>query len=202
MKSKKKKKGFIFMTVLMLSLMVVSVTTAVLTINLAHARDVGNDGIKNQAYYISNAGLELVYAALNTVDSTLGATILQSTRIKGPGDDALSGNKRRFILYNASEQDNGKRGLIDSQTLQIKAPDGTLKGTADVSGDLCVKKVTITKADGTTEIRRDLYYKILSVGKVEGAADSPTGTHTLTMFVFVNDSNNPKIFSGNKNTPD
>ncbi|MDO4794265.1 MAG: pilus assembly PilX N-terminal domain-containing protein [Filifactor alocis] len=192
---KNKQKGFIFFSVLILMILLTSVSTSMLAINSVHARNIAQDKNRNEAYYIANAGLEMVFSALNKVDSSGNSIIIQDRQ--NYIDDQSKPESARVI----KERSNI---LVSSPNpLYLETTSGEKFGRITLYADL--KKGTIPLSSSTT--LDTFYYRIVSTGTVvnpDGSDlvhSSPENTHTLTMFVYLDDPNNPKIYNGNRENP-
>lgn len=180
----KKKGGFIFFTVVIITLLITSVTLTVLTINSSHAKDIVNDAQRNNAYYVAYAGLEIVYAALN--DKSYEGTSGGRSAIE-VAEYTLSSDGKNMIRFGTQVFEK-KEKIVAERDISIKLPsDGTEVAHAQIYGDLLIRE-------------KDPYFRIVSTGYIFVNDDEnlPADTHTLTMFVFKSDPNNPKIYSGNR----
>lgn len=181
----RRKNGFIFISVLALMIIITSVVISTTMINMTYAREVIEENERTQAYYIANSGLEIVYAALNTPQIAGGESVMAKMKAIKKGPD----NKFQF------GEDTYK---LEDKKLEIKVESSTV-GYADVSGNLYIEDFKDNKGNSFQR----LYYKILSKGMLykNEEENSPQDICTLTMFVFVDMPNNPKIYTGNKKTP-
>lgn len=179
-----KKKGFIFFTVVIITILITSVTLTVFTINTSHARDIVNDAQRNSAYYIAYAGLETVYAALNdkNYNGLNTSSAMESTNhtITSSGENQIEFNGEVF---------QKKEKIIPETDISLTLPSdhSVVLGRAKVYGDLLIRE-------------KDPYFRIVSTGYInaDDNPDIPADTHTLTMFVFKSEPNRPKIYSGNR----
>ena len=169
---KKKKNGFIFVAVLVITILLFAITTSVTMLTRAHGGDLIKDIKKDKAYYIANAGLEIVYSALNKENVVGASSILQVT------GSSTAGSSAKFK--------NPKKGIIKHSDLVIIDGKGNPAGYCDINADL-------EKDDSG-----NLYYKVESTGKSLAPSDV-TDTRTRTMFVFLDSST--KLYDGIKDSP-
>lgn len=201
---KKKKNGFIFGTVLIITLLITSVTMTVTMLNAAHAKGIINDRNRNESYYIANMGLELAYAALNEKTTQLGSggaglSIMEVSRV----DYSYSGGGREaaFVFKNDTEKANGKKNIFSLSNTDSGGYLGiTLSGAVATPTSTDIIGYIKISGDLLCTAENEVYYRIVCTGKVnaEDSTNFPSDTHTLTMFVFKDDPNNPKIYNGNK----
>lgn len=169
MKNKKiNRKGYILMIVVIIMFILTSVVISVTMLSISHSNDIIKDTRRSKAYYLSYAALEMVYSVLSETKVSGGAVNIIETA--GAGQFATPRNN-----------------IIANTEIEIRNKSDQVLGFADVRADL----------------RRDSdsrwYYKIVATGKI--SQDPNPGvkdTHTLTMIVFKDDSNNPKVYEGDK----
>lgn len=186
MNKMKKQKGFIFMSVLALIILITSVAMSTAVLNMTYAREVTEENGRTEIYYIANTGLEIVYAGLNTPQLPDNESIMAKIKKIPKGSD------NKFNLTDTNYK-------LQEKQLEIKI-DSKIIGYADVSGDLHIEDFS----DNEGKQFQRLYYKIVATGMLHKEKDqnSPQEICTLTMFVFADMPNSPKIYTGNKKIPD
>lgn len=102
-------KGFILITVIIVSILLFAITVTVTMLSKSHSMDIIKDIDRSKAYYISYAGLEMVYSALN--------------------------DKEHDIINNQVEYNKEIPGIIKPQELIITDGNKTI-GYVEISGDL------------------------------------------------------------------
>lgn len=177
MKNKKiKRKGYILMIVIIIMFILTSVVISVTMLSTSHSNDIIKDTKKTKAYYLSYAGLEMVYSVLS--ETKIGSSSGSVNILETAGGGQFS-----------SPRDN----IITNTDIEIRNKSNQVLGYASVHADLKKKKF----ADSKGEKVERWYYRIVATGKIN--KDNNTGvkdTHTLTMIVFKDDSNNPKVYEG------
>lgn len=173
-------------------------------LNTSHSKDIINDRNRNKSYYIANMGLELAYAALNEKTTQLGVSPGLSIMEVSKVDFSYTGSgpEAPFVLRNESERNNGKKNIFSMSNTDSQGYVGlTLSGSSTTSLTDTIGFVKIS-GDLLSTPENEIYYRIVCTGKINAvdAANFPSDTHTLTMFVFKDDPNNPKIYNGNKET--
>lgn len=177
---KKKKQGFIFISVLALLILVTSVAMSTAVVNMTYAGEVSENTGRDKLYYISSAGLEMVYGALNHVDE---------------GKSVMS-NIQKDIGTSQTYNIKDSKFKLAEQDLEIKG-NSRVFGYSKVSGNL--EKKEYKDEGGNT--KQEYYYRIVSKGSLEKNESDPKKISTMTMFVYINSPNSPKVYNGDKKIP-
>lgn len=182
---KYREKGFVFISVLGLMILIISVAMSVSVLNMSYSGDVAQSKVNKKLYYLANAGLELVYGAMNNEKSVTGTTELSAVSQIRNEISAL-GSEIKPDKYQMQKTD-----------LPIKV-NKEVVGYTTLSGKLLKRK--LITGDGK-EIE-DYYYKILSKARVDKDEIKPEQMYTLTMFVFIESPNAPLIYNGDRDKPE
>lgn len=170
----KKNKGFILISVVIILALLFILLTSVNMMAVSHGNNVIHDTKKDKAYYIANAGLEIVYSALNKgMEGDESPSVIEVTGKEG-----------------SSSFKDPQKNIINTE-LTILSPDNEPLGYCDIKADL----------EKDTDL--GLYYRVIATGKIDKDSNSQSDSRILTMFVYPNAVGNflPKVYDGYKENP-
>lgn len=169
---RRKHKGYILFVVIIITMILISVTMTVTMLGTAQSNDTVKDIQRNKSYYLAYSALEMVYSTLTENKVSPGTP----------------GSVNYIEAMGTTNFNNEKDKIIPSKEISIRNQNSVILGYADIYADL--KKTSDNR----------WYYRIVATGKIEKNDDpkKATDTHTLTMIVFKDDANNPKVYEGDK----